>query len=161
MKDAKNCADMSHLDTSNLFGLACSKGGCLPVYADDGIYLTTGKDREQNQWTIETKFRAIKDFLTDCGLSFNDGKTSLTEMMLKQKRGRLRGSPPELTVQVLEEGQIIDKTIKDSKVCRFLGERLLPVMVLSSCLQEESNPALDQETARLSLLSKRHDARKK
>ena len=41
--------------------------------------------------------------------------------MTKQKRGRLRGSPPELTVQILEDGVVMDKILYDSKVCRILG----------------------------------------
>ena len=44
--------------------------------------------------------------------------------MTKQKRGRLAGSPQEMTVQVMEEGRIVDKTISDSKTCRFLGANM-------------------------------------
>ena len=91
----------------------------MPVYADDGLYLFSGNDRASNQVMIEEKFRAIKEFLVSNDLAVNDGKTSMTEFMLKQKRRRIRGIPPKLVVQVLEDGAIVDKMITDKTTCRF------------------------------------------
>ena len=124
IKDIENCDNEVHRDRSKLFGENCKTCGCLPVYADDGICIISGKERTLNQEAIEDKFRKIKDFLTANGLAINDGKTALMEFMTKQKRGRLQGSPPQLQVTVLEEGQLKDKMITDTKTCRFLGASL-------------------------------------
>ena len=117
----ENCSNEAHENTDDLFGSACSDCGSLPVYADDGIFLFTGRNRPSNQSRMERSFKAIKVFLAANGLAVNDGKTALTEIMSKQKRGRLRGDPPKVKVQILEDGCIVDKTIEDRKVCRFLG----------------------------------------
>ena len=124
VRDANGCDNIAHQNTTELFGMECSECGCLPGYADDGIYLYSGSNRVTNQLKIKEKFKAIKDFLMSNGLLVNDGKTALTEFMSKQKRGRLKGEPPKLVVQVLEEGAVVDKTINDNKVCRFLGANL-------------------------------------
>ena len=63
-------------------------------------------------------------FLNANGLQINDGKTTLTEFMLHQKRAKSKGIPPELTVSVLEKGVLIDKHISDSPQCRTLGINL-------------------------------------
>ena len=113
---------------------SCNKCGCLPVYADDSIYLTSNNDKLQNQRTIDRKFLAIKEFLTDCGVSVIGGKTS---------HRRLQGSPPELRVQVLKDGQIVYKTLNDRKVCRFLAPTyriIYPGLVTSSLAIKPSFP---------------------
>ena len=119
VRDDKNCENPGHLDTENLFGKECSDCGSLPVFADNGIYLVSNKNRRQNQEKLDKKFIKIKQFLRSNGLSVNDGKNAITEFMSKQKRGRMRDNPPSLTVQTFEDGQITDKTIYDRSVCRF------------------------------------------
>ena len=116
-----NCRNTEHDNTENLFGGACTDCGTLPVFADDRIFLYSGKTRSKNQSMIESKFKSIKKFLQANGLSVNNAKTGLTEIMSKQKRGRLRGEPPRLPVLVMEEGVIVEKIIEDKKICCFLG----------------------------------------
>ena len=118
------CPNPAHSDTKNLFGKECIDCGVMPVFADDSICLLVGNDRVSNQNRITQKFKNIKNFLTDNGLAVNDGKTSLTEFMSKQKHGKLRGNPPSLVVQVLKDDRIVDKTIVDNSSCRFLGATL-------------------------------------
>ena len=116
-----NCRNIAHDNTVDLFGGACSDCGSLPVFTDDRIFLFSGRNWPTNQSMIESRFKSIKTFLQANGLSVNDGKTGLTEIMSKQKRGRLRGEPLKLAVHVMEEGSIVEKIIEDKKVCRFLG----------------------------------------
>ena len=92
--------------------------------ADDGIFVFAGKNRQENQDKIEENFKKIKRFLNSNGLAVNDTKTTLSEVMSKQKRGRLRGTPPSLVVQTLEDGEIKDKKIENKHTCRFLGMNL-------------------------------------
>ena len=124
VRDATGCDGIGHQEFKKLFGSECEKCGILPVFADDSLYLFSGKFRAENQTTIERKFLAIKTFLTENGLSVNDTKTGITEFMCKQKRGRIRGNPPTLAVQTLVEGAIVEKIITDTETCRFLGANL-------------------------------------
>ena len=59
------------------------------------------------------------DFLNSNGLEVNAGKTTLTEYMTHQKRSKLRGIPPELTVTELVRDRLVDSHITDSSYCRF------------------------------------------
>ena len=120
----ENCDNVAHENTKDLFGSTCEDCGSLPVYADDGMFMIAGKSRLNNQERINSSFRAIKTFLGANGLAVNDEKTALTEVMSKQKRGRLRGDPPHLDIQILENGVIVDKKIENKKVCRYLGINL-------------------------------------
>ena len=118
------CQNPAHSDTKSLFGMECPDCGVMPIFADDGICLLAGNNRAANQTKMENKFRCIKEFLTDNGLVVNDGNTSLTEFMAQQKRGKIKGKPPTLVVQVMVYGRVIDKTIEDSKCSRFFGATL-------------------------------------
>ena len=124
IRDAEECGNPVHLDSEKLFGGECTNCGTLPVYADDGIFVFTGKNRQFNQSKIEEKFKSIKLFLTANGLSINDGKTTIGEFMSKQKRGRLRGNKPQLRVQVSENGTFTEKIIETTDTVRFLGANL-------------------------------------
>ena len=57
-------------------------------------------------------FDRIVEFLNANGLSVNQGKTGLTEYMSKQKRGRLRGQPPELRVTEIVENIEVEESNK-------------------------------------------------
>ena len=125
------CVDPAHRSESVLFGTECNDCGNLTVFADDSMYIHSGKHRVVNQERITANFLRIKNFLNDNGLQINDGKTFLTEYMSKQKRGKLKGEPPKLEVNVRKvdkdnPGQIKleNKTIEDSKISRTLGLNL-------------------------------------
>ena len=118
------CQDIAHRNTEKLFGDRCVNCGSLPVYADDGMFITSSNSRQVNQEQIDQKFKAIKTFLNSNGLAVNDAKTSLCEFMTKQKRGRSRGNPPNLVVNVIENGIIVEKTLNDKSSCRYLGANL-------------------------------------
>ena len=123
------CEDRVHQDTSQLFSNNCNNCGIMPMYADDGLYLTSSNNRNQNQDRIDDSFIRIKDFLNANGLQVNESKTYLTEYMTWQKRTRTNGIPPDLTVQETIEdrtGAVItqDKLISDKPHCKMLGFNL-------------------------------------
>ena len=124
IRDSENCTNPGHSDEKSLFGGQCHNCGTLPVYADDGMFVFSGKSRKINQEKIEKKFLAMKNFLTTNGLSINDGKTTIGEFMSKQKRGRIGGNTPTLKVQVTENGILKNKILETNETCRFLGANL-------------------------------------
>ena len=119
------CEDDAHRDDVRLFGNDCDSCGILPAYADDGLYIVTGKSRFGNQIKIEKTFGRIRDFLNGLGLELNESKTHLTEFMVCQKRSRLGGIPPDLTAseKVEKNGSIkfIDKHVTDKPQLKMLG----------------------------------------
>ena len=123
-----DCKNPTHLDDQILFGGPCKLCGTLPVFADDGQFLKSCKNRNSNQDSIEEMFVRIRDFLNALGLEVNEAKTVLTEYMVGQKRVKLRGVPPELTVleKKLIDGrtEFRDKHITDTISSRFLGLNL-------------------------------------
>ena len=82
------------------------------------MYVISSKIRHYNQRKLEESLSRIQEFLTTNYLTVNMKKTKLTETMIKQKRGRMAGPPPELKI-VLEDNT--EKVIKDEKFCRILG----------------------------------------
>ena len=119
-----NCGDLSHMDNTQLFGKHCQKCGSVTIFADDAQFLVTSNDRNQNQVSLIRNFDRIVEFLNANGLSVNQGKTGLTEYMSKQKRGRLRGQPPELRVTEIVDNTEVEKVISDVSYCRILGANL-------------------------------------
>ena len=70
VRDEK-CDDPSHKQKSELFGEDCEICGCLPIYADDAVYIVANKDRQKNQEMIEDRLEKIKDFLASNRLAIN------------------------------------------------------------------------------------------
>ena len=113
-----NCNDESHLNNTKLFGQNCKLCGEIVMYADDITYLIASKHRNRNRNKINENLDKLKTFLNDNELMLNVGKTHLLELMIKQKRGRLQGPPPQIEVTT-ETGA--KKTIYDKKELRILG----------------------------------------
>ena len=90
----------------------------LIVYADDTTYRISSRMRERNQTKLKEKLECIKNYLNSNDLVINMDKTILTECMIKQKQGRIRGTPPQLEVENAE-GQT--ETVVSKKFCRILG----------------------------------------
>ena len=86
------------------------------MYADDATYQVTSKKREQNQMKFDENAVRIQEFMNNNELTMNLGKMTLTECMLKQKKGRTLRPPPVITV---ETGT---RTTKDKGTCRILGQ---------------------------------------
>ena len=115
------CGNPQHQDTSKLFGEGCEDCGFLPLYADDALLIVISGLRSRNQDNIQEKFDKIRDYLNSHGLQINESKTTLTEYMSHQKRSKISGLPPDLTVQELIKGVISDKHITDKTTSKTLG----------------------------------------
>ena len=118
------CTETAHSDTSLLFGQHCKVCGTMPLYADDAMYIVVNKSRMSNQIKIEQNFLKIKIYLNLHGLQINEGKTTLTEFMSRQKRVILNGIPPELTVKETKNNRTQDKHIMDKPYSRTLGANI-------------------------------------
>ena len=114
----KNCTDSSHSDKSKLFGQNCNICGTLVTYADDATLHIASNSRESNKRKMIENLDNLEKFLNDNDLVINVGKTAILECMIRQKRGRMDGEPPNLTIEI-ENGT--EKVIKDKKELRILG----------------------------------------
>ena len=112
------CTELAHQDSQTLFGNDCEKCGVLIIYADDSTYRISNKFRTDNQEKLKCKLESIKNYLNANDLVINMDKTILTECMLKQKRGRIGGTPPHQDV-VDKTGN--PKTVNDKQFCKILG----------------------------------------
>ena len=128
------CENQAHNNTKKLFGDHCPDCGTLPLYADDALYITVNSSRIANKLNIERSFSKIREYLNINGLQINEAKTTLTEYMSRQKRVRLNGIPPELTVREQHNGIRQDKHILDKQECRLLGANLKNYMIWDSHL---------------------------
>ena len=118
------CLNRLHSDTTMLWDTDCMDCGALTAFADDAQYLSKSRSRMRNQIRIEEVYVRMVDFLNSNGLEVNAGKTTLTEYMSHQKRSKLRGIPPELSVTELVRDKLEDSHITDSTYSRFLGLNL-------------------------------------
>ena len=100
-------------DKTNLFSDNCKKCGTIPTYADDATYIVTTSSRFEAQMKITENVDKIKKFLVANQLTINLGKTEILETMTRQKRVRLEGTPPQLTV--LKP----DNTLKSNKIIQL------------------------------------------
>ena len=89
-----NCKDKAHQDHSRLFDQQCVKCGSIIVYADDATYMTSDRQRTQNQLLMNINLARMEQYLNDNELVVNSSKTHILECMIKQKRGRTLGDPP-------------------------------------------------------------------
>ena len=105
----------------NLFGQQCSTCGILSSYADDTTYTVADRLRTNNQNNLTRALNKLAVFLNDSQLFINLPKTSITECMLKQMKGRTPGTPPSLQVTKMT-GEI--KMIKDKLHTRVLGANI-------------------------------------
>ena len=116
-----NCQNIVHKDDTKLFKDNCDNCGTVPTYADDSTFTITTKTRHQAQDKITDNIRKLKTYLDSNSLSINLGKTEIIEVMVRQKRARIGGTPPQLAVQT-PEGNL--KVILAKKSCRLLGGNL-------------------------------------
>ena len=113
-----NCQNILHNNKEYLFDENCPQCGTVICYADDSTIFSASNSREWNQLKLIDGLEKMGRFLSANRLSINKTKTMISEIMIKQKRSRLRGSPPELVTH-REDGT--EKIIKSLKECRLLG----------------------------------------
>ena len=101
-----------------LFGPNCYSCGTIPCYADDASIVYSRNSRVLNQEKIIENLDKVENFPNLNKLAMNRSKTTINEIMIKQKRMRTRGQPP--TLQVLDsEGN--QKTLTVGDYTRLLG----------------------------------------
>ena len=66
----QGCNNVIHVKTENLFNNECKECGSIFGYADDSTYIST-----------------------DNKLNINTAKTTLIEIMLHQKKAKIKGTP--------------------------------------------------------------------
>ena len=108
-------------DDSDLFNGNCESCGQMPTYADDSTVVISTSSRFQAQERIVTIIERVKIYLAANSLSLNLGKTEIVESMVRQKRARLSGQPPQLSV-TNPDGTLKIIQAKDS--CRLLGANI-------------------------------------
>ena len=121
-----HCANPVHKMTDRLFARDCNRCGIFPMYADDGQLQISSNSRGYNQDKLELNFWEVCGFLNANGLQVNQWKTKLTEFMTHQKRAKLKGIPPDITVReetadLRGRTRTQDKLISDSVNCKMLG----------------------------------------
>ena len=117
----KDCRHDVHKTREKLFGAECPQCGTITQYADDSTYQISNKHRQPNQRKLSEVIGKLKIYLNTNELTINMDKTKLMETMIKQKKGRTPGTPPELII--LNNKQQLE-TLTDSKQCRILGMNL-------------------------------------
>ena len=133
------CRDEVHKDTEKLFGKDCSRCGKIFQYADDTTYHISNYQRPRNLQKLTQNLQNFVDFLVANQLSVNRDKTHIEEIMIKQKRGRQMGHPPELLER--NHNQEIE-TIKVKGHCRILGLNIQNDLTWNSHMETGPKPLL-------------------
>ena len=116
-----DCRNEVHENEQKLFTDNCKSCGILPTYADDSTFVITTNNRFETQDKIVSMIEKIKTFLDSNSLAINLGKTEIVEIMVRQKRVRIRGPPPQLSV-TKPDGTL--KIIVAKESCKLLGANL-------------------------------------
>ena len=114
--DYVNCSNENHRNTQDLFPENCKSCGMITSFADDAIFVTSNRNREQNQNRLSLMLETMKTYLNNNGMSVNPSKTILFEFMLKQKQCKTQGTPPYL-VTLTDKGDIKVLSPKESSIC--------------------------------------------
>ena len=157
------CTESLHLRTEKLFTENCDVCGQYTLYVDDGLYSHASKLRNDNQDKIDSNYIRIKDFLNSNGLRVNEGKTKLQEFMTYQKKTKIAGIPPDLTVRELvpgRDGQMTwgDRHITDSTTTRMLGLNLNANLGWDSHINTGKKALLPALRRRLGMIARLKDS---
>ena len=157
------CAELCHFSTDDLFTENCVKCGQFTLYADDGLYSHASKRRNWNQDKLDENYTRIKNFLNSNGLQVNGSKTKLQEFMTYQKRTKLAGVPPDLTVSELTtnrhgERKIEDRHITDKSNTRMLGLNLNSNLGWDNHVNTGKGALLPQLRRKLGMISRLKDS---
>ena len=144
-----SCDGQSHLDRRTLFGDQCSDCGILTTYADDSTYTVTSRTRQTNQIHLIRSLDKLECFLNDNKLVINLSKTSVTECLVQQKKGRNPGTPPSLLVTG-DTGE--DEEVPDKGCTRILGANLQANMGWYKHLETGEKAILPQARKQLGML---------
>ena len=130
-------------------GKQCSDCSILTQYADDTTYIVGNKSRQENQTILIRNLDKLSLFLNDNNLEVTQGKTSLTETMIKQKKGKIGGTPPSFTIQKQNGEQ---EELLDSQHTRILGANIQSNMAWQLHLETGTKALLPQLRKQLGML---------
>ena len=91
------CTVESDKNKETLFGPNYPLCGQIPFYTDNASFLISSKSRQYNQEKLRETLEKATVFLSNNDLIINQSKTILCEMMIKQKRNNIKGTPPTCT----------------------------------------------------------------
>ena len=106
--------------------------GIITQYADDATYVVSNRDRTWNQQKLSENIENLIIYLETNELTINADKMNLVEVMIQQKRAKITGELPDLSVRN-NDGQL--ETVSDRKYCRILGMNLQNNMTLNNHLE--------------------------
>ena len=157
------CVEPCHFSTDELFTENCGKCGQFTLFADDGLYSHASNRRHLNQDKLDENYIKIKDFLNANGLQVNGSKTKLQEFMTYQKRTKLAGIPPDLTVSELTTDRhgsqrIEDRHITDKRNTRMLGLNLNSNLGWDNHVTTGKGAILPQLRRKLGMITKIKDS---
>ena len=115
---SQECTEEAHQKQDKLFSENCTNCGSLPCFADDATYIVSRKTRSELQDKITENMDKIKKFLNNNDLTVNTSKTKMLEVMVKQKRTKMKGTQPEI-VTTNEAGE--ELIIRPDISLRILG----------------------------------------
>ena len=110
-----NCSHTPQTD-EYLFWENCSSCGILTCFADNTTLTVASSSRNIDQIKLSEGLDIIENFLTSNKLSINRSKTTISEVMLGQKRARLPGTSPTLEKQNPDGSTKIITSQKDTKL---------------------------------------------
>ena len=87
-------------------------------YADDATVLNSSNSRQSNLNKLNQHLDKINDFLMDNKHVINKEKTTITEVMIRQKRVHITGQPPSHSVL---DNDNSEKELNAEKYTRLLG----------------------------------------
>ena len=120
MRQSSNCQHVNN-DQEYLFGTNCSTCGVIISYADDSTLTFSSNSRPNNQIKLKEGLDNLENFLTSNKLAINRSKTTISEVMIGQKRARTPGNPPTLSERDADRTM---KIIECQQEVRLLGATL-------------------------------------
>ena len=117
IREKNNCQHVTQ-DQEHLFSTNCSICGSIVNYADDTTLIMIGNSRESNQNKLRENLNHLNEFLENNKLAINRTKTTIAEIMVGQKRVKLKDQPPTLTERETDGTM---KIIKCQTEVRLLG----------------------------------------
>ena len=113
-----DCRNSEHENNEKLFGNVCQMCGSIQMYTDDATFSVSSRQRSRNKQRTEKTLEEIENFLIENELHLNVSKTTVLECMIPQKKGKTKGDPLHLEVNISETET---KLITDKGSCRILG----------------------------------------
>ena len=149
VKEHMTCHDVAHQPGENLFGSTCDECGNISTFADDTVFMTANKTREENQKRLDTMLIRMKNYLNNAKMTMNPSNTLLWEMMMKQKACKLKGNPPVL--KTLDElGNIKEIKAKCQEKC--LGGTLQKDLQWQALLETGDDPLIPTLKKKLGMI---------